>query len=240
MPKKLGVSILLLIFTSYAGIAQSTESFFAKADVFFKNYVEGGKVHYLEIGKNPDILNDLLKVGKNIRVSKENAKEFQAFWINAYNVLVIKSVIENYPLKSPLDIAGFFDKTIHEVGGLEITLNDIENKLLRENFPEEPRFHFVLVCAGLGCPPIIDRAYLPETLNAQLLEQTILALNDPSFIQQKGNKFFISEIFEWYRNDFEQNGRKLIDFINHYRTEKIAKSTKLSFYPYDWRINEAK
>lgn len=230
---------MILIFISYAGIAQNTESYFAKADVFFKTYVEEGKVHYLEIVKNPDMLNDLLQVGKNVRVSKENAKEFQAFWINAYNVLVIKSVTENYPLKSPLDITGFFDKTIHEVGGLETTLNDIENKLLRENFPEEPRFHFVLVCAGLGCPPIIDRAYLPETLNAQLLGQTKLALNDPSFIQQKGNQFLISEIFDWYRNDFEQNGRKLIDFINHYRTEKITENTKLSFYPYDWRINEA-
>jgi hypothetical protein len=239
MPKKIRVSILILIFISYAGIAQNTESYFAKADVFFKTYVEEGKVHYLEIVKNPDMLNDLLQVGKNVRVSKENAKEFQAFWINAYNVLVIKSVTENYPLKSPLDITGFFDKTIHEVGGLETTLNDIENKLLRENFPEEPRFHFVLVCAGLGCPPIIDRAYLPETLNAQLLGQTKLALNDPSFIQQKGNQFLISEIFDWYRNDFEQNGRKLIDFINHYRTEKITENTKLSFYPYDWRINEA-
>lgn len=240
MSKKIRVSISILIFISYVGIAQSTELFFAKADVFFKNYVEGGKVHYLEISKNPGLLNDLVDVGKNIRVSKKNAKEFQAFWINAYNVLVIKSVIESYPLKSPLDITGFFDKTVHEVGGLEITLNDIENRLLRGNFPEEPRFHFVLVCAGLGCPPIIDRAYLPETLNAQLLEQTRLALNDPSFIQVKGNKVFVSEIFEWYRKDFEQNGLKLIDFINHYRTEKIAKITKLSFYPYDWRINEAK
>ena len=238
MVKKLTIVILALI--SFIGSAQSTESFFAKADAFFKTYVQEGKVNYKAIQKNPDMLDDLLKVGKNIRVSKENANEFKAFWINVYNVWVIKSVIENYPLKSPLDVFGFFDKTIHEVGGLQITLNDIENKLLRENFPEEPRFHFVLVCAGLGCPPIINRAYLPGTLDVQLQEQTKLALNDPSFIRQKGDKVLVSQIFEWYKNDFEQNGQKLIDFINHYRPEKFSKKTKLSCYPYDWNINETK
>ena len=234
------LNILILALVSYTSSAQSLETFFAKTDLFFKTYVVEGKVNYQAIQKNPDMFDELLKVGKNTQVSKENPNEFKAFWINAYNVWVIKNVIENYPLKSPLDVSGFFDKNIQEVGGLQITLNDIENRLLREKFPKEPRFHFVLVCAGMGCPPIIDRAYLPGTLDVQLQEQTKLALNDPFFIRQKGNKVLISQIFEWYRKDFEQNGQKVIDYINHYRPDKFPEKTKLSYYPYDWSINETK
>lgn len=234
------LTILILALASYASSAQNSDTFFAQTDLFFKTYVEEGKVNYKAIQKNPDMLDNLIKVGKNVRVSKENMNEFKAFWINAYNVWVIKSVIENYPLNSPLDVSGFFDKNIHEVGGLKITLTDIENRLLRGNFPEEPCVHFVLVCAGLGCPPIINQAYLPGTLDAQLQEQTKLALNDPFFIRQKGSKVLISQIFEWYRKDFEQNGLEVIDFINHYRQDKFPKKTKLSYYPYDWSINETK
>ena len=125
------------------------------------------------------------------------------------------------------------------MGGENITLNDIENKLLRANFPEEARFHFVLVCAGLGCPPIIASAYMPDTLDTQLEQQTVKALNDPDFIRVKNNKVGVSQIFEWYKSDFEQHGG-IVDFINRYRKSKLPEKSKISFYPYDWTLNEVK
>ena len=102
---------------------------------------------------------------------------------NILDEVVIKGIIENYPVKSPLDIKGLFDKTTYAVGGKKITLNDIEHKLLRAQFNNDPRFHFVLVCAGLGCPPIIAEAYMPNTLDAQLTRQTKIALNSDNFIK---------------------------------------------------------
>ena len=220
--------------------AQNTSDLFSKADVFLKTHVKNGRVDYAAIKANPADLNTLVEDAKNISVSPENADEYQAFWINGYNILVIKSIIDNYPLKSPLDVGGFFDKTKHDIGGTSITLNDIENKLLRGKFPSEPRFHFVLVCGGLGCPPIIDVAYMPSKLDTQMETQTKLALNDPSFIRVNKNKAKISQIFEWYKGDFTQNGQSLVEFINKYKTEKLPEKTKVSYYSYDWTLNETK
>lgn len=219
--------------------SQQTDSYFEQTNTFLKENVKNGRVDYSAIKANPSPLKDLISQAKAITVSKTDAKTYQAFWINTYNLLVIDGIVENYPLQSPLDVPGFFDRNKHEVGGENITLNDIENKLLRANFPEEPRFHFVLVCAGLGCPPIIASAYMPDTLDTQLEQQTVKALNDPDFIRVKNNKVGVSQIFEWYKSDFEQHGG-FVDFINMYRKSKLPEKSKISFYPYDWTLNEVK
>lgn len=228
------VTICLL---SFAGFAQNTSSFFSKADAFFKEYVVKGKVNYSGINADKTKLNEVLGVAKGITVSKSNADTYQAFWINAYNLSVIKGIVDNYPLNSPLDKKGFFDKTTHSLGGKNITLNDIENKLLRETF-NDARFHFVLVCGAIGCPPLISRAYLPETLNSQMEKQTKIALNG-SFLKVNTNKkrVEVSQIMEWYKGDFTTNGKSEIDFINTYRTEKISTDFKLSYFPYNWKTN---
>lgn len=234
-------SLLIVLFlTASLAWAQSTSDFFAKSDTFFKENVKNGRVTYKAIKENPAALNELLAMAKSIAVAKENAAEYQAFWINGYNLLVIDGIVKNYPIKSPLDKPGFFDGTKNEIGGERITLNDIENKLLRKNFPKEPRFHFVLVCGGLGCPPIIDEAYVPSKLDSQLERQTKLAINDPNFIRVNKNKVQVSQIFEWYPGDFKQDGKKLVDFINKYKSEQLPEKSRVSYYPYDWTLNEAK
>lgn len=233
------LTTLLILLFSTALFAQSPNTFIKKADAFFKANVTNGRVNYKAIKNNPTALNELVTLGKDVRVTTANAKEYQAFWINAYNVHVINAIVANYPAKSPLDIKGFFDKTTRSVGGKEIVLNDIENKLLRAKFSKEARFHFVLVCAGLGCPPIINEAYTPDKLESQLQRQTEIALNNPNFIKVKGNKVQLSQIFEWYKGDFTQNGSE-IDYLNKYRKEAIPAKAKVSYYPYNWTLNETK
>jgi hypothetical protein len=229
--------VVVLLFTTSVMFAQSSSVFFSKSDAFFKANVKNGRVNYKSLKDDPSALNELLEMAKFISVSKDNAAEYQAFWINGYNLLVIGEIVKNYPTKSPLDIPGFFDNNKNEIGGIHITLNDIENTLLRKNFSKEARFHFVLVCGGLGCPPIIDEAYTPSKLDAQLEQQTKLAINDPKFIQLNKNKVKISQIFEWYKGDFEHDG-KVIDFINKYKSEKLPEKAKVSYYLYDWTLNE--
>ncbi|PCJ98834.1 MAG: DUF547 domain-containing protein [Flavobacteriaceae bacterium] len=219
---------------------QEMNMFFKKANTFFSTYVKDGKVAYKTVSENPLLLEELVALTKNAKIEKEPKEEYQAFWINAYNILVIDQVVKNYPLKSPLDVNGFFDSKIYEVGALSFTLNDIENKILRKKFPDEARFHFVLVCAGLGCPPIIDEAYVPQKLEMQLQRQTEIALNNPEFIRVSGNKVKVSQIFQWYKNDFIKKKQGLVDFINRYRQTQLPENAKISYYSYDWRLNEEK
>ena len=239
MKTKTIITVVSLFFLQ-VGLSQETATFFTKADTFFATYIQNGRIDYQGIKADPSSLEALLELGQHIEVSETDAATYQSFWINGYNLLVIKGIIDNYPVKSPLDINGFFDTTKRSFGGRETTLNDIENKLLRAKFPEEARFHFVLVCAGLGCPPIVNEAYVPAKLEGQLQRQTELSLNNPSFIRSKGKKVLLSQIFEWYKEDFTRNGATEIEFVNRYRKEKFDPSAKIGYYSYDWALNEIK
>lgn len=229
--------IVFLFFLGCISVqAQTLNTYFSAADSFFQTYVDNGKVNYKAIQENPVQLNVLVAMAKEIRVSVKEPDIYKAFWINTYNILVIKGVVEHYPLKSPLDVDGFFDNKKYAVGGNMITLNEIENHLLRAKFPNEPRFHFVLVCAGLGCPPIINEAYLPKYLENQLQRQTQKAVNDPTFIRVQGTTVNVSQIFEWYKSDFENAGG-ILSFINSYRKTTLPNDVEIDFYPYDWSLN---
>ena len=231
---------LIAVFVTTFGFSQNVTDFFKSSDAFFKAHVKDGKVNYKAIKENPAQLEKILASTNSIKVDKSDANTYQAYWINIYNLTVIQGIINNYPVKSPLDINGFFDKTKYAVGGKKIIINDIEHKLLRGQF-NDARFHFVLVCAGLGCPPIIAEAYMPATLDKQLDRQTRIALNNDNFIKvnAKKKRVQLSEIMKWYKEDFTQNGNE-IDFINTYREEKIAEKSKISYYPYNWKLNATK
>jgi len=227
--------LMLLCFTSVAQ-TQNLDTFFETADTFFSTYVKNGKVAYAQLHKNPADLDALIQLAETITVNETDADNYQAFWINAYNLATIKGIVDNYPIQSPLDKNGFFDKIAYNLGGKHITLNDIENKLLRAKF-NDARVHFVLVCGAVGCPPLINKAYKPETLDAQLTAQTQKAING-NFIKvnAKKKRVEVSQIMEWYKDDFVQNGSE-IDFLNQYRTEKIPSKYKLSYFQYNWALN---
>ena len=231
--------ILLVVCGVVSVQAQSLNDFFTQTDAFFKMHVAKGKVDYEGIKNNTETLNTILTLAKGVSVDKSDAKNYQAFWINAYNLSVIKGVVDNYPIASPLDKSGFFDKTTYSLAGKKVTLNTIENELLRANF-KDARFHFVLVCGAIGCPPLTAEAYMPKTLEAQLQQQTKLALNGDYFIKVNDKKKTVagSEIMKWYNKDFVQNGMTEIQFINKYRTNKIPENYKLTYFTYNWKLNK--
>ncbi|MEP2936042.1 MAG: DUF547 domain-containing protein [Gilvibacter sp.] len=218
------------------GFGQSPSDFNNQIDVFFATHVSGGKVDYKTIEGNQATLNELLELAQNVSLSSASAAQVKAFWINAYNLAVIKGIVDNYPIKSPLDKKGFFDKTTYSLAGKKITLNDIENNMIRPVY-NDARIHFVLVCGANGCPPIINKAYKAASLDSQLQEQTKKALNNDTFIRVKGNKVQVSEIFKWYREDFMTSKSNLIDYINQFRKTPIATDAKVSYYTYDWKLN---
>ncbi|WP_044405006.1 DUF547 domain-containing protein [Lacinutrix sp. Hel_I_90] len=238
--KKIAIVMVVLFLGDFSVQAQNLDRFFNKTEAFFKANVINGKVAYDAIKKDQTALNEVLKIAEGISVQKGAAANYQAFWINAYNLSVIKGIVDNYPINSPLDHKGFFDKTTYNLGGMAVTLNAIENKLLRENF-KDPRFHFVLVCGALGCPPLISKAYLPDTLELQLETQTRLALNGRFLKVDTANKKVEgSELLKWYKTDFTRNGLTEIDFINTYRTKKIPTDYTLTYFTYNWSLNKQK
>ena len=230
------ILLLALLFLNVS-IAQDLNTFFSKANTFLNEYVKDGKVDYQSISDNQSNLDELLTIAKSISVETSDTKNYQAFWINAYNLAVIKGIIDNYPIQSPLDKQGFFDKIKYRLGGKDLTLNDIEHNLLRANF-KDPRFHFVLVCGAIGCPPLISEAYTPDKLNAQLDRQTKEAINGNFLrINHKKKRVEGSEILKWYKEDFILEGNE-IDFINKYLTNKIPTNYKLSYFSYNWNLNK--
>lgn len=230
---------LTFILAFQLSIGQTLDAFFIKTDAFLKIHVSNKKVDYDAIKKDPTTLNGLIKTTAEMNLAKESDQNKKAFYINAYNVVLINAIVSKYPVKSPMDIAGIFDKSKYEVAGSKMTLNDIENKMIREKY-NDPRIHFVLVCGANGCPPITNFAYLPEKLDDQLDKQTKLAINNPNFIKinHASKKVEVSQIFEWYKGDFVSKKSNLIDFLNRYLEKPIEESYKVGYYTYDWSLNK--
>lgn len=232
----------LLIFFSAFVPAQAEDdlsSFFKSADAFLKKYVSNGSVSYAKIKQNLPEAEVLYKQIGSIILAGVSDDMQKAFYINAYNIVVIYWVAKHYPLKSPLDNSGFFDKIKHTIAGEEMTLNSLEIKKLLLTY-KDARFHFALACAAKSCPPLASFAYLPTTLDKQLNERTTAALNNPNWLKVNSaeKKVELSKIFEWYKKDFTAAGKTEIEWINQYRKEKISTSFSVGFYEYNWALNE--
>lgn len=237
--KKINILIVLIVFGFVGLQAQNNigNAFFDKADAFFKMYVKNGRIDYKNL-KNNASLNNLIKEVSSAKLTNANSKTKQAFFINAYNLHVIKGAADAYPLKSVLDVNGFFDTKKRLIAGEKLTLNQLEKDRLLKTY-KDARFHFVLVCGAVGCPPITDFAYRPGKLEQQLATQTRKALNDPTFVKvnDAAKKVELSQIFEWYSKDFGGSKASAIQFINKYRKTPIPSSYKVGFYSYDWSLN---
>ncbi len=215
------------------------DRFFEDADRFFKTYVDDqGRVDYEAIKGGPAQLDALVEKIAEAQCESMSPEAHKAFLINAYNILVIKQVIDLYPIKSPLDEPSFFNGIRHNVGGQMLTLDQIEKGRLMMSFHDE-RTHFVLVCAAVSCPPLANFGFFPDGLEEQLQERTAFVLNLDWFVVVD-KKTELSQIFNWYRADFEMTGKSLVGYINDYRKEKITNTKQPKFYEYDWSLNGKK
>jgi hypothetical protein len=205
-------------------------------DKFLKTHVENGKVDYAAIKANPGQLNEL--INRIARAQKFEGDNEKAFLINTYNILVIKGIVDNYPIEGPLKIDGFFDKKAYRFRGKMISLNELEKDILYKQFPD-PRLHFALVCAANGCPKLGSFGYNGGTVEEQLEQQTRNVINNPEFIRLNGPKATVSKIFDWYVNDFGGT-EGVIPFVQKYLLKKIKLQPEYDFYEYDWNLNDQK
>ncbi|HEC16825.1 MAG TPA: DUF547 domain-containing protein [Sedimenticola sp.] len=165
-------------------------------------------------------------------------QERLAFYINAYNIMAIKVVVDNWPLESIKDVGNLlwpvWKRTAGRIGGKEVTLNEIEHEILRPM--GEPRIHFAIVCASTSCPDLRKEPFTAAKLDEQLDEQAAGFLgNAKKGLRQDGGGIRVSKIFSWFEDDFGgESGVKA--FIQHYRPLPAGASIQADL-PYDWRLN---
>jgi hypothetical protein len=199
--------------------------------------VARGLVDYGDLARRAPRLESIEALVARIDPEDLPRDERVAFWINAYNFLVVSTVARAYPVGSPRDIPGFFDARKHTVGGQPRTLDEIEGQLRRET--EDARIHFALVCAAMSCPPLPREPYFGETLERTLEERARATIRDPAFcrVDAHARKVLLSEIFEWYRADFERGGESLRDYLSRYAERELPREPTFEFVEYDWTLN---
>lgn len=169
----------------------------------------------------------------------ENQQERLAFYINAYNILAIKVVLDHWPLKSIKDVGNFFTpvwkKKAGLIGGKSITLNEIEHEILRPM--GEARIHMAIVCASISCPDLRQEPYIAARLDQQLDEQSRSFLLNPSKgLHIDSKEIHTSKIFDWFEDDFKSGFGGIDKFFLHYIEIPTSKKLKKDL-PYDWSLN---
>lgn len=169
-----------------------------------------------------------------------------AYWINLYNAATVEVVLGAYPVASILNIkdglfpTGPWDRKVLTVKGMKLSLNNIEHGILRPIF-KDPRVHFAVNCASVGCPNLALTAYESASLNAQLDAASRAYVNDPRGFQAKGGRLVASRIFDWYGSDFGGTAGVLKfaqRFADADTTKLLAGRKTIDSYDYDWSINE--
>lgn len=233
--------MLVGCFNANAQSPDKLSTFFSISDYYFRKYVHKGLVNYQYASRNLKEINAIHKLIGEVNLSGATGNEKKAFYINAYNLLVIQQVVKSYPISKPMDKIGFFDQIEHKVAGEMLTLNEVEHQKLRAAF-KDAELHFVLACAAISCPRLANFAYKPDNVNQLLGKRTAMMLNDDNFIRvnPRSRVVEVSKIFEWYEKDFTKSGTSLIEYINRYRAKKIPNNFSISYYEYHWALNERK
>lgn len=179
-----------------------------------------------------------------------------AFWINAYNFFMIAHILDNPVdgelIESVRDYGSLlnpyrvFDRKLFDIGGEKHALSQIELEiLLGEEFAErgwkDARIHFAVNCASVGCPPLRDRPYTADNVDAMLTENTRLALKTPIHLDIDGDTLWLTSLFDWYADDFIEAAGSVRDFVTTHVDDammaRISDTERTRFIDYDWQLN---
>jgi len=181
-----------------------------------------------------------------VPVTKLKRAEQKVYWINLYNALTVNSVLDHYPLKSIRDIksgwfsAGPWDLKLIRVEGIELTLNDIEHRILRPLW-QDNRVHYALNCASLGCPNLQPEPFTAKN-SEYLLEQAARDfINSPRGVHFDEDSLVLSSIYDWFQADFGADEIEVIKYLQTYASPALAEQLRgfhgTVSYQYDWNLN---
>jgi hypothetical protein len=202
--------------------------------------VKDAKVDYATLAATyGNALDAALDELADIEVKKLERNEQLAHYLNLYNATMLMAVIQRSaegPFKPSDNKFDVFDQPRVRTRAGVVTLNDLENKIIRPTF-KDPRVHAALCCAAVSCPPLIDKSYLADTLDAQLDANVKAWLTDPSRnrIDDSAKVLRLSRIFDWYADDFGGKAN-----VAKWVGEKLGRDFsgyKVEFIEYDWTLN---
>lgn len=220
---------------------KSNPTLFDQINDFLISNVHYGKIDYASLKADPTKLNIIITTIENEDLTAKLEAYKKAFYLNAYNLIVIKQAVDNYPIKSPFDVKGFFKLNKFKVAGELLTLDQLEFNKLMEPY-KDSRIHFALGCAAMSCPSLYDNAFRPDMVEQQLEFRTQLIIDRPNYVSvdDKNKTVTLNKIFDWYDEQFSYNAGSLINFINKYRHYKVPLDYNIEFQEYDWSLNDKK
>lgn len=217
-------------------------------------FVKNGLVSYTALKANPRDLTLYLDAVDELseqELQRWDANERLALLLNLYNATTLQVIIDAYPVKSIKDI-GILPMAVWRKDSVRlhhslISLQALENTLIRAKYPDHPEVHFALVCAALGCPLLRSEPYIGTRLQEQLDDQARLFLADPEKNRVIGVRrvVVVSKIFKWYESDFTRNGKSVVDNIEKFfpaeaREELKAGGFRVEYSDYDWNLNDSR
>jgi Protein of unknown function, DUF547 len=215
-------------------------------DALLKKYVyDRGLVAYADWKKNQtdlEALDSYLKQFVEKPLTPASGNDAAASLINLYNATTVRWILANYPTESIKGLKDSFVAKRHEVGGSKVSLDDIENNMLRPLLGY--RTHAVLVCAARSCPPLQRFAYAPLQLDEQIdtAYRAWLSRSDLNRFIPDAKKIEISNIFNWYKNDFDKAGgvtKILAQYAPpQYHDFLTSGDFETTYLPYNWAIND--
>jgi len=232
---------LLCLLATFTSLAKANANIAKLFDATISPHIDNGFVRYDRIDTNK--LNTLVSAVADYQIDTENSQTTLAFYLNAYNILATKGVIDGYGPHSLFSRYTFFKSNKYIVAGTEMNLDTLEHKIIRPL--NEPRIHFALVCAAISCPPLRGEAYRADILNTQLNDQATVFINNPEKnnfdIDKKQSN--LSSIFKWFEEDFLLQANSLNQYIAPFIQDQSLKSAltnnefEVKFNRYDWSLN---
>ena len=183
-------------------------------------------------------------------ISEYSRPEQMAYWINLYNALVVRLVVDHYPIASIRDVggppgapgAGPWRQELVEVEGVALSLYDIAHRILRPIW-RDPRVHYALSCGAVGCPNLQPEPFQADQLERQLSEAAMTYVNHSRCIRIEGEQLGLSSLYRWYRDDFGGTDRDVINHLMAYAEPglamKLQKFDRVSDDGFNWRLNDA-
>ena len=192
-------------------------------------------------------LNQYLIFLQSVVVTNLNADEQFAYWINLYNALTIKVILDHYPVASIQDISygllsfGPWKEQLVTVEGFELSLDDIEHEILRPIFRDN-RIHYAVNCASVGCPNLQITAFTADNLDDLLEFAATQYINHPRGVTIIEDELIVSSIYDWYAEDFGDDDEEIVDHLLEYAEAGLAAGLsefdEIEDYEYDWSLNE--
>lgn len=253
-PRSYPSSIVVVLLLALLGCVPRANAFDQSHSLYARvlaSHVRSGLVDYRGIQadtKNLDAYLAALSAVGRAEFERWPKPNQLALLINLYNAHTLRLIVHDYPVKSIKDIGSFirgpWDQPVVQLFGETITLNTLEHEILTKKY-HEPRIHFALVCAALGCPPLRNEPYVGARLDQQLDDQAriFLATPEKNLLDRVDHVLYLSPIFKWYEIDFTAQAGSVLAFVKHYLPPAASREVgsgryAIRYTDYDWSLND--